>query len=55
VLRYLVEEGLVSPQQAKDKDVIFRGYSQYFDGSETAFSVDDEHILDDKDFKNESQ
>lgn len=31
VLQYLVEEGLVTPAQAKDPDLIFRGYSEYFD------------------------
>jgi hypothetical protein len=38
VLKYLVEEGLVTPEQARNKKLIFSGYS--------------EHLID-KDFLNE--
>ena len=31
VLKYLVEEGLVTPEQAQDKHLIFKGYSEYFE------------------------
>lgn len=41
VLQYLVEEGLVTPAQAKDPDLIFRGYSEYFD-SDSADITDQE-------------
>jgi|TARA_R110000868_G_C10755086_1_gene753503 hypothetical protein len=37
VLQYLVEEGLVTPAQARDKNLIFRGYSEYFDFEEEAY------------------
>ena len=47
VLKYLVEEGLITPQQAKDPDLIFKGYSEYFDYEETAASNPDyEDLLD---------
>ena len=31
VLQYLVEEGLITSAQATDPDLIFWGYSEYFD------------------------
>ena len=47
VLQYLVEEGLVTPAQAKDPDLIFRGYSEYFDhyGADITDSEIDEFVL----------
>ena len=38
----LLEEGLITPSQAKDPDLIFTGYSKYF-GTEVA-AVDEEVI-----------
>jgi len=47
VLQYLVEEGLVTPAQAKDPDLIFRGYSEYFDhyAADITDSEIDEFVL----------
>ena len=30
VLEYLVEEGLVTKERAKDRNLIFRGYGEFF-------------------------
>jgi hypothetical protein len=52
VLQYLVEEGLVTPAQAKDPDLIFRGYSEYFDYDSADISddeVDGFVLLEDED------
>jgi hypothetical protein len=53
VLQYLVEEGLVTPEQAADKDLIFRGYSEYFDMEEAAARTEPIEQLIDKEFFNE--
>lgn len=44
VLAYLVEEGLVTPLEAQDESLIFRGYDQYF-GTDYA-EVDVEFLPD---------
>ena len=31
VLKHLIKDGLVTPQQARDKHLIFKGYSEYFE------------------------
>ena len=49
VLKYLVEEGLVTPKKAKNKKLIFSGYSEYFD------VTNEQDDLIDKDFLNEDQ
>ena len=52
VLQYLVEEGLVTPAQAKDPNLIFRGYGEYFDTNTadiTEAEVDEFVLLEDED------
>lgn len=52
VLQYLVEEGLITQAQAKDPDLIFRGYSEYFDYDSADISdaeVDGFVLLEDED------
>ena len=41
VLSLLVEEGLVTRSQARHKDMIFRGYAEYFETEEAAKSFED--------------
>ena len=48
-----MEEGLVTPQQAKDPDLIFRGYSEYFDHDSADISdaeIDEFFLLEDDKF-----
>lgn len=40
ILRLLVEEGLVSKEQATDPDLIFRGYEEFFQTDEAAKRVE---------------
>ena len=37
----LLEEGLITKAQAQDRDLIFRGYAEYFDTEEAATVVED--------------
>jgi|TARA_R110000744_G_scaffold350251_1_gene455899 hypothetical protein len=41
VLQLLVQEGLVTKAQARHKDIIFRGYAEYFEYEEAAKFVED--------------
>ena len=52
-LQYLVEEGLVTQAQAEERDLIFRGYSEYFDMEEAAARSEPIEQLIDKEFFNE--
>jgi len=52
-LQYLVEEGLVTQAQARDRDLIFRGYSEYFDLEEAAAQPEPTEKMIDKEFFNE--
>ena len=36
----LSEEGLITPSQAKDPDLIFRGYGEYFETDEASTRVE---------------
>lgn len=36
----LLEEGLITPSQAKDPDLIFRGYGEYFETDEASARVE---------------
>lgn len=48
ILRLLVEEGLVSRQQAADPDLIFRGYDEFFQTDEAAKRVEPiKHLIRD--------
>lgn len=43
----LLEEGLITPKQAADDDLIFRGYGEYFETEEAATSVEHvEYLID---------
>jgi len=37
----LLEEGLITKKQAEDEDLIFRGYSEYFETDEAATTMED--------------
>lgn len=37
----LLEEGLITKKQAQDRDLIFRGYAEYFETEEAAARVED--------------
>lgn len=37
----LLEEGLITKAQATDKDLIFRGYGEYFDTEEASVIMED--------------
>jgi|TARA_R110000803_G_scaffold142862_1_gene209107 hypothetical protein len=37
----LFEEGLITKAQAKDRDLIFRGYAEYFETEEASARVED--------------
>lgn len=39
-LQYLVEEGLVSEEDAADDTLIFRGYSEFFETEDASTSVE---------------
>ena len=41
VLRLLVEEGLVTKAQARNRDLIFRGYAEYFETEEASKTYED--------------
>lgn len=43
----LLEEGLITPKQAADDNLIFRGYEEYFETEEAAKTVEPvEYLLD---------
>ena len=37
----LLEEGLITEKQANSRDLIFRGYAEYFDTEESATRMED--------------
>jgi hypothetical protein len=37
----LLEEGLITKVQAQDKDLIFRGYAEYFETEEASAKIED--------------
>ena len=37
----LLEEGLITKKQAQNRDLIFRGYAEYFETEEAATRVED--------------
>lgn len=37
----LLEEGLITKKQAQNRDLIFRGYAEYFETEEAAARVED--------------
>tara|TARA_R100000935_G_scaffold32903_1_gene53422 strand:- start:231 stop:473 length:243 start_codon:yes stop_codon:yes gene_type:complete len=41
VRNLLFEEGLITKSQAKNKDLIFRGYAEYFEKDEAAAKMED--------------
>lgn len=48
ILKLLVEEGLVTQQQASDPDLIFRGYAEFFQTDEAVTAVEPiKHLFQD--------
>ena len=53
VLQFLLEDGLITSTQAKDLDLIFWGYSEYFDHDSADISdaeIDEFFLLEDEKF-----
>ena len=53
VLKLLVEEGLVTPAQARDRNLIFKGYADYFETEAVARKYETADRLIDKEFLHE--
>ena len=53
VLKLLVEEGLVTPAQARDRNLIFKGYADYFETEAAASKYETADRLIDKEFLHE--
>lgn len=48
VLQYLVEEGLVTPAEASNPDLIFRGYDEFFQTDAAVVAVEPvSHLIED--------
>jgi hypothetical protein len=50
-----VEEGLITPAQARDKNLIFKGYADYFDLERSAARDEKADQLIDKEFLHEDE
>ena len=55
VRNLLVEEGLITPAQARDKNLIFKGYADYFDLERSAARDEKADQLIDKEFLHEDE
>jgi len=55
VLRLLVEEGLVTKAQARNRDLIFRGYAEYFETEEASKTFEDPRQFIDRKAINEDE
>ena len=53
VVDVLLEEGLISKAQSQNKDLIFRGYAEYFEFEEAATKVEDPKPFIDREITNE--
>lgn len=54
VLQYLVEEGLVSKEEASDPDLIFRGYDEFFQTDDATARIEPvSHLV--KDIEDDEQ
>lgn len=47
IVDLLVEEGLITQQQAEDENLIFRGYAEFFETEEAATMIEQaDHYID---------
>lgn len=49
----LLEEGLITKKQAQNKDLIFRGYAEYFETEEAATRIEDPNPFIHREYSNE--
>jgi len=55
-VRYLLlEEGLITKKQAQNRDLIFRGYAEYFETEEAAARVEDPNPFIIREIKHEDE
>lgn len=55
VVKVLLQEGLISKAQSKDRDLIFRGYAEYFEFEEAATKVEDPNPFIDREITHEEE
>lgn len=47
IVDLLVDEGLITQQQAEDENLIFRGYAEFFETEEAATTIEQaDHYID---------
>jgi len=55
VVKVLLQEGLISKAQSKDRDLIFRGYGEYYEFEEAATKVEDPNPFISREITNEDE
>lgn len=55
VVQALLQEGLISKAQSQNRDLIFRGYSEYFEFEEAATKVEDPNPFIDREITHEDE
>ena len=55
VAKVLFEEGLISKAQSQNRDLIFRGYAEYFEFEEAATKVEDPNPFISREITNEDE
>ena len=51
----LLEEGMITNSQAQNRDLIFRGYAEYFETDEAAAKMEDPNPFIPKEITNEDE
>jgi len=51
----LFEEGMITNSQAQNRDLIFRGYSEYFETEEASIKMEDPNPFIPKELTNENE
>ena len=55
VVQALLQEGLISKAQSKDRDLIFRGYGEYFEFEDASTKVEDPNPFIDRELTHEDE
>jgi len=55
VVKVLLQEGLISKAQSKDRDLIFRGYGEYYEFEEASTKVEDPNPFISREITNEDE
>ena len=55
VIQALLQEGLISKAQSKDRDLIFRGYGEYFEFEDASTKVEDPNPFIDRELTHEDE